>query len=301
VNLDLDHSRRRLAQAALAAAAAQPQTASGWVVFDAIGVTGLLTEPDGSPPFGLLDWCLVLESLGVGRRELDLIREVRLFLDVFDDGRGRARAAFAAWARNARAGTQARVLAVRRTAEDGSERWSTRGGPPELGGLPDVALDPAAATAVRDRDLVACASYAVGIGRGCLESARERAGSRVIAKRRLIEYQGAAHQLAESAVELAGARLAVWRSATLADEGRVPGYRATEAAAAAVTACLECAHTATQIFGAAGTSDPLLVWLHRTAYRLTAVCGSPRALWREAGQRALAEERSDETQRDEHG
>lgn len=296
MNLDLGPSRRRLADTVLAEAAAQPETASGWAVFDAVGVTGLLTEPGGGSAFGLLEWCLVLESLGVGRRELDLIREVRLFLDVFEDGRGRARTAFAAWVRNERAGTQARVLAVRRTAEDGSECWSTHGGPPELAGLPEVALGPAVAAAVRDRDLVACAAYAVGIGRGCLEAARERAGSRVIAARQLIEYQGAAHRLAESAVELAGARLAVWRSAALADEGRALGYRAAAAAAAAVAACLECAHTAVQIFGAAGTSDPRLVSLHRAAYRVTAVCGSPRALWREAGKRALAEERLDETQ-----
>jgi hypothetical protein len=301
VNLDLGHPRRCLAEAALAQAVAQPETASGWMVFDAVGVTGLLTEPGGGSAFGLLEWCLVLESLGVGRRELDLIREVRLFLDVFDDGRGRAREAFAAWVRNARAGTEARVLAVRRTAEDGSERWSTHGGPPELGNLPEVALDPAAATAVRDRDLVACAAYAVGIGRGCLEAARERAGSRVIAARRLIEYQGAAHQLAESAVELAGARLAVWRSATLADEGRPLGYRAAEAGAAAVAACLECAHTAVQIFGAAGTADPRLVSFYRAAYRLTAVCGSPRALWREAGKRALAGEAATKPQRGGRG
>lgn len=295
MNLDLDRSRRRLAQAVLAEAAAQPETASGWVVFDAVGVTGLLTEPGGGSVFGLFEWCLVLESLGVGRRELDLIREVRLFLDVFEDGGGGASKAFAAWARNARAGTQARVLAVRRTADDGSERWSTHGGPPELAGLPETTLDPAAAAAVRDRDLVACAAYAVGIGRGCLEAAQERAGSRVIAARRLIEYQGAAHRLAESAVELAGARLGVWRSAALADEGRVLGYRAAAAAAAAVAACLECAHTAVQIFGAAGTSDPRVVSLYRTAYRVTAVCGSPRALWREAGKRALDEESFDET------
>lgn len=301
MNLDLDPSRRRLAKAVLAAAGAQPETASGWAVFDSVGVTGLLTEPGGGSAFGLFEWCLVLESLGVGRREFDLIREVRLFLDVFEDGRGRASKAFAAWVRNARAGTQAGVLAVRRKAEDGSERWSTHGGPPEFAGLPEVALDPAAAAAVRDRDLVACAAYAVGIGRGCLEAAQERAGSRVIAARRLIEYQGAAHRLAESAVELASARLAVWRSAALADEGRVPGYRATGAAAAAVAACLECAHTAVQIFGAAGTSDPRLVSLHRAAYRVTAVCGSPRALWREAGQRALAEESSTKPGRGERG
>jgi hypothetical protein len=295
VNLDLDPSRRRLAEAVLVEAAAQPETASGWAVFDAVGVTGLLTEPGGGSAFGLFEWCLVLESLGVGCRELDLIREVRLFVDVFEEGRGRASKAFAAWVRNARADTQARVLAVRRTAEDGSERWTTHGGPPELADLPEVALDPATAAAVRDRDLVACAAYAVGIGRGCLEAARERAGNRVIAAHRLIEYQGAAHRLAESAVELADARLAVWRSAALADEDRVLGYRATGAAAAAVAACLECAHTAVQIYGAAGTSDPRLVSLHRAAYRVTAVCGSPRALWREAGKRALTEESSDET------
>lgn len=295
MNLDLEPARRRLAEAVLAQAATQPETASGWDVFDAVGVTGLLTEPGGGSVFGLFDWCLVLESLGAGCRELHLIREVRRFLDVFDDGRDIARECFAAWVRKARAGSNAHPLAVRRTARDGSERWSTHVGLPELAELPDVPLDHAAATAVRDRDLVACAAYAVGIGRGCLESARERAGSRLIAARPLIEYQAAAHRLAESAVELAGARLAVWRSAALADEGRVVGHRAAVAAAAAVGASLDCAHTAVQIFGAAGTSDPRLVWLHRAAYGLTAVCGSPRALWREAGRRVLAEESFDET------
>ena len=97
------------------------------------------------------------------------------------------------------------------------------------------------------------------------------------------------HRLANSAVELAGARVAVWQAAWLEDEHRRAGHRAAAAAAASVTAASACAHEAVQMFGAAGTADPVIVGLFRAAYEMAGVCGSPRQLWQSAGARWAAD------------
>ncbi|MGR3938243.1 acyl-CoA dehydrogenase family protein [Streptomyces sp. BRA346] len=153
--------------------------------------------------------------------------------------------------------------------------------------LPDD-MTAAAAPATTDRDLLLCAAYAVGLGRACLEAAQNRAADRVITGRRQIEYQGTSHRLAEAALDLALARIAVWHAAWYEDQGRPDGHAAPAAAGASVEAALTCAHTLVQAYGAAGTSDPDVVRLYRGAYALTELCGSPRVLWRTAGERWLA-------------
>jgi hypothetical protein len=152
----------------------------------------------------------------------------------------------------------------------------------------DVTTDAAPVTATTDRDLLLCAAYAVGLGRECLEAAQNRAADRVITGRRQIEYQGTSHRLAEAALDLAQARIAVWHAAWYEDRGRPDGHAAPAAAGASVEAALTCAHTLVQAFGAAGTSDPDVVRLYRCAYALTELCGSPRGLWQTAGERWLA-------------
>ncbi|MGA4844093.1 acyl-CoA dehydrogenase family protein [Streptomyces sp. G45] len=157
------------------------------------------------------------------------------------------------------------------------------GTPPE-----DTVTAPAPPVATADHDVLLCAAYAVGVGRQCLEVAQGRAADRVIAGRRQIEFQGSAHRLAEAALDLVLARIAVWHAAWYEDRGRPEHHAAAAAAAASVAAALDCAHTLVQAFGAAGTSDPDVVRLYRAAYALPRLCGSPRSLWRTAGERWLA-------------
>lgn len=154
--------------------------------------------------------------------------------------------------------------------------------------LPDAMTTAAPAVATADRDLLLCAAYAVGLGRASLEAAQNRAADRVITGRRQIEYQGTSHRLAEAALDLALARIAVWHAAWYEDQGRPDGHAAPAAAGASVEAALTCAHTLVQAYGAAGTSDPDVVRLYRGAYALTELCGSPRGLWQTAGERWLA-------------
>lgn len=156
------------------------------------------------------------------------------------------------------------------------------------GELPDAAVLTAPSTASTDQDLLLCAAYAVGLGRECLERAQGRAADRVIAGRRQIEFQGTSHRLAEAALDLTLARIAVWHAAWYEDHGRPTGHAAPAAAGASVAAALTCAHTLVQAFGAAGTSDANTVRLYRGAYALTELCGSPRSLWQTAGERWLA-------------
>ncbi|WP_410633494.1 acyl-CoA dehydrogenase family protein [Amycolatopsis sp. cmx-4-83] len=132
-------------------------------------------------------------------------------------------------------------------------------------------------------DLLRGAAYAVGVGRKCLELAQRRAGDRTVAGRPLIEHQGVAHRLANAAVELACARVGLWRTAWSRDRGKPPADRVYVATAVCVTAAVGCAHELVQIFGAAGTSEPVVTRLYRAAYGLPDVCGSPGELWRRVG------------------
>jgi hypothetical protein len=146
-------------------------------------------------------------------------------------------------------------------------------------------------------DLLAGAAYSVGIGRGCLELAQSRAAGQVVGGRRLLEYQGTSHRLAESALELVLARIGLWRAATaltraqasaVQAEATAGAYLVPSAVASCVSASLTSAHCTVQIFGAAGTSDPAVVDRYQAAYEMAAVCGSPQRLRRTAGARWLA-------------
>ncbi|MGW2317435.1 acyl-CoA dehydrogenase family protein [Streptomyces sp. NPDC001680] len=289
MNLELDAAQHQLIDAVAKSEATAASRASGWDVFDAVGLTEFLVpEPGGHQLLGTLEWCLVLEELGAGCRPHTLIRSVRTFLDVFAaDGRPTAPAALRAWADEHRTAPESDDALVRRTARGGWRLPDPR--PASLAALPgEATLDAAASRAVADRELLVLAAYACGVARRCLEVAQERAGRRVVAGRRLLEHQGTGHRIARGAVDLNLARVGLWRAAQGEDEGERAGYRAPAAAAACVAAALYCAHTVVQVFGAAGTSDPDVVRLFRTAGALPTVSGSPRKLWREAGERRLA-------------
>jgi alkylation response protein AidB-like acyl-CoA dehydrogenase len=118
-------------------------------------------------------------------------------------------------------------------------------------------------------------------------AAQERAATRVVANRPLLEYQGTAHRLAQCAIDLAVARAGVRRAASGEDDGEPASYQAPASAAASVSCALDCAHTVVQIFGAAGTSHPAIVGLFRAAYALPALTSAPRELWRSAGTRRM--------------
>jgi hypothetical protein len=136
-----------------------------------------------------------------------------------------------------------------------------------------------------DRDLLVCAAYAVGIGRRCLEIAHARASERTIGGRLLIELQAPAHRLANASIDLAVARAGLWRLAWGEDHSVAAACWAPAATATCVTAAVNCAHEAVQIFGAAGTSDADVVRLYRAAYQTAELCGSPSELWQAATER----------------
>ncbi|MFE4612667.1 acyl-CoA dehydrogenase family protein [Streptomyces niveus] len=291
MNLEPDAAQRQLAGAVRKNEASVESTASGWKVFDAVGITEALAAEPGAPPvLGQVDWCLVFEELGAGCRDHQLIRSVRTFLDVYGSGPGAgpAAAAFRHWAHERRSAPGPPDAIVERTTGEGRGVWRiTAGQPAPLNALPEVELNASAAREVADRELLAVAAYAVGVGRRCLEAAQQRADARVIAGRRLLEYQGTSHRLARCAVDLSIARAGLWRAALAEDEGERAGHRAPACAAACLSTALDCAHNVVQVFGAAGTSDPAMVRLFRTAYSLPAVTGSVSALWRSAGARRL--------------
>lgn len=257
IDLKLDAVQQKLVDALRESDLTASPDASGWEVFDALGITETLVPEPGSPAIlGQLDWCLVLEELGASCRDHTLIRAVRTFLDVYPQT-PQAAEAFRQWARDHRAGLT-----------------------PEFGLLTDK-------EAVRDRELLAIAAYALGVARSCLRAAQERAAHRIVANRPLLEYQGTSHRLAQCAVDLAVARAGLRRAASGEDDGEPAGHSAPAAAAASISTALDCAHTAVQVFGAAGTSNPEIVRLFRAAYALAEVTGSPRELWRASGKRLL--------------
>ncbi|MFF7976513.1 acyl-CoA dehydrogenase family protein [Streptomyces sp. NPDC007905] len=289
MNLELDPAQHQLIEAIAKSDAAEPPQASGWDVFDAIGLSALLApEPGARPLLGTLEWCLVLEELGAGLRSHMLVRSVHAFLDVYvaQARDGAAAEAFRTWAGAQGAAPRADEPLLLQQA-DGVWRFVDPR-PPALTALPDeITLDASTAQAVHDRGLLLVAAYACGVARRCLASAQKRAGGRVVAGRRLLEHQGTAHRIARGAVDLTLARAGLWRAAQAEDEGERAGHRAPAAAAASVSAALDCAHTVVQVFGAAGTSAPQVVAMFRTACALPAVSGSPRALWAEAGARRV--------------
>jgi hypothetical protein len=289
LNLDLEPAQHQLTDTLRKLAETAAPDASGWDVFDAVGISELLAPEPGAPEvLGRLDWAVVLEELGAGCRDHTLIRSVRTFLDVFvaDDADVAAGAAYREWVREHRSAPSSTDVLVTRCPDGG---WQIATGVSSaLAGLHRVRPTQAETQAVADRELLALAAYAVGIGRRCLELAQQRAAGRVVAGRRLIEHQGTSHRLARCAVDLTVGRVGLWRAAQGEDEGEPAGHRAPATAAACLSTALDCAHNLVQVFGAAGTSDPHVVRLFRTAYSLSAVAGPASALWRSAGARRLS-------------
>lgn len=296
MNLSLDSGQRQLIAAIRDCDATAPASASGWDVFDRLGLTpALIADREGGHPIGLFEWCLIFEELAALGRDLTELRAARSFLDVFvweRDGhsgaekhdQARRAGAFAQWAASRPSGASDVTLSVRRSKPSGDDEdqiWQAIVSAPDV----DLAAQRTASQKSVDRDLLTCAAYAVGVARRSLEVAHDRASERVLGGRPLLEHQGTAHRLADAAVGLALARVGVWRSAGGRNEPQLGDHQLTAAVADAVTAGIACSRTAVQVFGAAGTSDPVITWLYCTAYGMTAVCGSARSLWESARDR----------------
>ncbi|MFI9643395.1 acyl-CoA dehydrogenase family protein [Micromonospora sp. NPDC051925] len=291
MNVELSAPQRRLAATVRRSVERSEPDTDGWEVVDALGITELLMpEPGARPILGQLEWCLILEELGAGPRDERVARSVRIAVDVAGSATATTAAdTFRQWARSRRCADGASPDPVARTGTARSSWQMSAGTAADAEPGPEIVLDVVAARRVADRELLATAAYAVGVGRRCLELAQCRASERVITGRRLIEYQGTSHRLARGAVDLVLARIGLWTAASGEDHGVPAGHRAAATVAACVAAALNCAHAAVQTFGAAGTHDPAITRLFRAAYEIPARCGSPRALWQVAGQRRLVE------------
>jgi alkylation response protein AidB-like acyl-CoA dehydrogenase len=145
-----------------------------------------------------------------------------------------------------------------------------------------------------DRDRLRSAAHLVGVARHALVLARTRAATRRLGGRPLVERQAIAHLLARAALRLELARVevaeAAWRHDQDDRSGRARALVLT-ALALAAGAATGTTRVASQVYGAAGTSDPAVVDAYRTAHALAVAWGSSERLWRAAADRAQVRER----------
>ncbi len=261
MNLEPTRNQRLLVATLRRASVAAPGGATGWDVLEAVEVTAAASHDVPTVlRWGLLDWCLALEELGVAGHDAALAWAVHAALDAFPD--------------------EHQLPESPQRLESVVERCRSEAGVPLASGATDT---------LTDRELITRAAYAIGVGHGCLELAQARAADRRISGRRLIELQGPAHRLAHAAVLLVDARIGVWRAATDEDAGTPAGGWAAACAASSVHAAVVAAHELVQAHGAAGTGDQRVVELYRSAYALPHACGSPQLLWERVGRQWLAD------------
>jgi alkylation response protein AidB-like acyl-CoA dehydrogenase len=112
------------------------------------------------------------------------------------------------------------------------------------------------------------AAQGVGIGRWCLERAREYAASRVVFDVPIGTHQGIQHPLAEALIAVEGAWLLLERACRLHDAGEQAGVESNMAKIAACDAGLKAADRALQTFGGSGFTDETMVFQRFTYMRL---------------------------------
>ncbi len=117
----------------------------------------------------------------------------------------------------------------------------------KLGGA--VGMDYAA---LLNRQRVALAALAVGVARGAFEYARDYAKQRVQFGKAIAQNQAIAFMLAESAIEIDGARLMAWEAAWKIDQGQDATREAVLAKQYADKAVLFVTDTAVQTLGGYG-------------------------------------------------
>jgi alkylation response protein AidB-like acyl-CoA dehydrogenase len=148
--------------------------------------------------------------------------------------------------------------------------------------------DPAGrpASALQTTARVLLAGELVGVARRALDIAVAYAGERRQFGRRIGEFQGVKHRLADRAVDLIRARALVYEAAARPDDL----HTASLAKAAASGAAVMAVKAAIQITGAVGTTaEHELPWLLRRARHAAQVFGDERYLYAEIGRHAVAE------------
>jgi len=98
----------------------------------------------------------------------------------------------------------------------------------------------------------AVASGAVGLARRALDEAAKYSMERQTMGKPIFEHQAIAFMLADMAIGIESARMMVWRSAQMIDEGKRNTYYASIAKALASDVANKCASDAVQVFGGNG-------------------------------------------------
>jgi butyryl-CoA dehydrogenase len=102
---------------------------------------------------------------------------------------------------------------------------------------------------------IAIAALGVGLAQGCLDEALAYATQRRAFGGPIGRYEAIAFECADLAVAIEGARLLMYRAATLKDRGRPFGAAASMAKLAASEAAVRAAREAVQVFGGYGYVD----------------------------------------------
>jgi alkylation response protein AidB-like acyl-CoA dehydrogenase len=112
------------------------------------------------------------------------------------------------------------------------------------------------------------AAQGVGIGRWCLERAREYAATRVVFDVPIGTHQAIQHPLAEALIGVEAAWLLLERACLLHDAGEQAGLESNMAKIAACDAGLKAADRALQTFGGSGFTDETMILQRFTYMRL---------------------------------
>lgn len=99
---------------------------------------------------------------------------------------------------------------------------------------------------------VAVAANAVGMARAAFDAARSYAGERIVANKRIGDYQAIAHKLAEMSAQIEAARWFVYHGAWLVDQGKLDSATAARVKLVASETAVAVSEQAIRILGGAG-------------------------------------------------
>jgi alkylation response protein AidB-like acyl-CoA dehydrogenase len=265
-----------------------------------------LPRGDGGLGFGTQEFCIIFEEFGVCLIAVRFIRSALLVLDLWGAGTQAGLLPQAAELMRSSVVTvdagailphiglgspeQAAGLLLREVpAEPGLRAWSlSRAAGLREPVLPTTVCTVQEAERILDRDRVRTAAYLTGVARRGLELARARASGRLLGGRPLIERQAVAHLVARAAMATETAGLEVLEAACQENGAGQATHLYLTALATAMEAAITCAHTAVQIYGAAGTSCTAITEVYDTAYAAPGNWGPPSALWCDAAARRYA-------------
>jgi alkylation response protein AidB-like acyl-CoA dehydrogenase len=234
-----------------------------------------LPRGDGGLGFGTQEFCIIFEEFGVCLIAVRFIRSALLVLDLWG------------------AGTQAGLL------PQAAELMRSSVVTVDAGAiLPHIGLgSPEQAAGLLLREVPAepglrawSLSRAAGLREPVLPTTvcTARASGRLLGGRPLIERQAVAHLVARAAMATETAGLEVLEAACQENGAGQATHLYLTALATAMEAAITCAHTAVQIYGAAGTSCTAITEVYDTAYAAPGNWGPPSALWCDAAARRYA-------------